>query len=85
MVLAAVFQAQVGVCAHLAEDCDGRWLAKRLRVMASDLLAKADDLEEPQTERATCQRAEPILEPNQFCAFVAKHRSIRLGARSIRS
>ena len=30
----------------LAEECDDRRLAERLRRMASDLLAKADDFEE---------------------------------------
>jgi hypothetical protein len=40
------FRHQARVCARLAEDCDDRCLAERLDAMASDLLAKADDLEE---------------------------------------
>jgi hypothetical protein len=55
MLLAAVFRGQAGVCAHLAEDCDDRWLAERLRVMASDLMAKADDFEELPVERVKYQ------------------------------
>ena len=37
---------QASVCARLAEECDDRYLAERLRAMASDLLAIANDLEE---------------------------------------
>ena len=40
------FRHQARVCASLAEECDDRYLAERLRAMASDLLAIADDLEE---------------------------------------
>jgi hypothetical protein len=40
------FQRQALVCARLAEDCDDRRLADRLRKMAADLLSKADDFEE---------------------------------------
>jgi hypothetical protein len=31
----------------LAEDCEDRHLAERLKAMARDLAAKADELEEP--------------------------------------
>ena len=34
------------MCARLAEDCDDLRLAERLKRMARDLLAKADDFEE---------------------------------------
>ena len=37
----------------LAEECDDRRLAERLRRMASDLLAKADDFEEFPGDRAS--------------------------------
>jgi hypothetical protein len=47
MVLALDFRRQARVCARLAEDCDDLRLAERLRRMARDLLAKADDFEEP--------------------------------------
>ncbi len=40
------FRRQARVCARLAENCDDQCLAERLRIMASDLLAKADDFEE---------------------------------------
>ena len=46
MLLAMDFRRQARVCARLAEECDDRRLAERLRRMASDLLAKADDFEE---------------------------------------
>ncbi len=51
MLLAMDFRRQARVCARLAEDCDDRRLAERLEAMASDLLAKADDLEELPGER----------------------------------
>ncbi len=45
MLLAMDFRRQARVCARLAEECDDSRLADRLRKMASDLLAKADDFE----------------------------------------
>ncbi len=47
MLLAMDFRRQARVCARLAEECDDVRLAERLRRMASDLLEKADDFEEP--------------------------------------
>jgi len=47
MLLATDFRRQARVCARLAEDCDDRLLAERLKRMATDLLAKAADFEEP--------------------------------------
>jgi hypothetical protein len=47
MLLAMDFRRQARVCARLAEECDDLRLAERLRRMASDLLEKADDFEEP--------------------------------------
>ena len=44
MLLAQDFRRQALVCARLADDCDDPRLAKRLRAMASDLLAKAENL-----------------------------------------
>jgi hypothetical protein len=46
MLLAMDFRRQARVCARLAEDCDDQRLAERLKNMALDLLAKADDFEE---------------------------------------
>jgi hypothetical protein len=46
MLLAQDFQRQAHVCARLVDDCDDPRLAERLRVMASDLLAKGEDLKE---------------------------------------
>jgi hypothetical protein len=45
MLLAMDFRRQARVCARLAEECDDLRLADRLKKMASDLLAKADDFE----------------------------------------
>lgn len=47
MLLAMDFRRQARVCARLAEECDDLRLAERLRRMASDLLEKADDFEDP--------------------------------------
>ena len=51
MLLAMDFRRQARVCARLAEECDDLRLAERLRWMASDLLEKADDFEEPANVR----------------------------------
>jgi hypothetical protein len=48
MLLAVDCRRQARVCARLAEDCDDLQLADRLRAMASDLLALADDFENTQ-------------------------------------
>jgi hypothetical protein len=46
MLLAQDLRRQAHVCARLADDCDDQRLAERLRAMASNLLAKAEDLKE---------------------------------------
>ncbi len=46
MIFAVDLRHQARVCPRLAEDCDDQYLAERLRRMASDLLAKAEDMEE---------------------------------------
>ena len=61
MLLAMDFRRQARVCARLAEECDDRRLAERLRRVASDLLAKADDFEEFPGDRASRQKARIIL------------------------
>jgi hypothetical protein len=48
VLLAQDFRRQAHVCARLADDCDDPHLPERLRAMASDLLAKAEDLKERQ-------------------------------------
>jgi hypothetical protein len=50
MVCSLSFRHQARVCACLAEECDDQHLAERLKAMASDLLAKADGLEELSSE-----------------------------------
>jgi hypothetical protein len=55
MVCSLSFRRQAHVCLRLAEDCDDRHLAERLKTMASDLLAKAEILEELPGERAKFQ------------------------------
>jgi len=51
MILGQDLRRQARICARLAEDCDDRNLAERLKIMAADLLAKADDFEELPSER----------------------------------
>lgn len=46
MLFGLDFRRHARVCARLAEECDDHYLADRLKAMASDLLAIADDLEE---------------------------------------
>jgi hypothetical protein len=55
MVFVVDFRRQARVCARLAEDCDDRYLAERLRIMATSLVAKAYDLEELPSERVRHQ------------------------------
>jgi hypothetical protein len=50
---------QARVCARLAEDCDDERLAERLRLMAADLAAKADEVDELPAERL--RRTTPLL------------------------
>jgi hypothetical protein len=45
MSFEANLKRQARVCAQLAEDCDDPYLAERLKVMAADLAAKADELD----------------------------------------
>ena len=54
MLLAQDFRRQAHVCVRLADDRDDPRLAERLRAMASDLLAKADDFEELPSDRCGC-------------------------------
>jgi|GEM_PF-4335645 hypothetical protein len=55
MLPAVDFRRQARVCARLAEDCDDKRLAERLKTMASELLAKADDFEELPSQRVRYQ------------------------------
>lgn len=59
MVFAGDWRRQARVCARLAEDCDDEHLAGRLRLMAADLAAKADAIEELPSERL--RRLKPLL------------------------
>lgn len=51
MIFAADFRRQARVCTRLAEDCEDQHLAERFRLMAVDLAAKADEIEELPNER----------------------------------
>jgi hypothetical protein len=51
MIFAAHWRRQARVCARLAEDCEDQYLAERLKHMAADLAAKADEVEELPSER----------------------------------
>ncbi len=53
MLLAIDLRPQARVCARLAEDCDNRCLAERLKAMAMGLLDKAGYFEELPSERVT--------------------------------
>jgi hypothetical protein len=51
MIFAAHWRRQARVCARLADDCEDQHLAERLRLMAADLAAKADEVEELPSDR----------------------------------
>jgi hypothetical protein len=59
MTFASEWRRQARVCARLAEDCEDQHLAERLRLMAANLAAKADEVEELPTERL--RRLKPLL------------------------
>ena len=61
MVLAMNLRGQARVCARLAEDSKDRYLAERLKLMAKNLLAKADDIEELPSERVRQQNKQFAL------------------------
>jgi hypothetical protein len=51
MIFAADWRRQARVCSRLAEGCEDQHLAERLRLMAADLDAKANEVEERPAER----------------------------------
>jgi hypothetical protein len=61
MVFGVDFRRQARVCARLAEDCDDQHLAQRLKIMASGLLAKAEELEELPSERSRYEKDRSML------------------------
>jgi hypothetical protein len=56
MALAPDLRQQAGVCARLAEDCEDQHLAERLKAIARNLFAEAD--EHPMPASAMAQRDE---------------------------
>jgi len=56
MALAPDLRQQAGVCARLAEDCEDQHLAERLKAIARNLFAEADEHSTPTF--ATAQRDE---------------------------
>jgi hypothetical protein len=55
MIFGVNFRRQARVCLGLAEACDDQHLAERLKAMAADLLAKAEETEErPTNEPVYC-------------------------------
>jgi hypothetical protein len=46
LIFVAALRRQARVCARLAEECDDGHLAEQFEIMALDLMAKADELEE---------------------------------------
>jgi hypothetical protein len=66
MVLAVDLRQQARVCARLAEDCGGdEHLAERLKAMARDLVAKADEHRTPIAAVAQRDEEETIAESNE--------------------
>lgn len=59
MIFPGDWRRQARVCARLADDCEDPQLAERLRLMAANLAAKADETEELPTERL--RRVKPLL------------------------
>jgi hypothetical protein len=59
MIYATDWRRQARVCTRLAEDCEDQHLAERLRLMAADLAAKADEVEAPPAEQP--RRVKPPL------------------------
>jgi hypothetical protein len=55
MVFGVNFRRQARVCVQLSEDCSDRHLAERFKIMAANLVAKADDVEELPSERVRRQ------------------------------
>ena len=51
MIFAGDWRRQARVCARLAEDCEDRHLAERLKLLAADLDAKADEVEDAPAKR----------------------------------
>ena len=51
MIFGADARRQARVCARLADECEDQHLADRLRDMAANLLANADEFEELASER----------------------------------
>ena len=61
MILAGDWRRQARVCARLAEACDDQQLAERLRLMAANLVAKADEIEDPPTAASTPKDIDVIM------------------------
>jgi hypothetical protein len=61
MLCAASLRRQARVCAKLAEECEDSHLADRLRTMAYDLIAKADECQELPSERLPNTAANKLL------------------------
>ena len=66
MVLAADFRQQARICARLAEDCGGdEHLAERLKAVARDLVAKADEHCTPIAAMAQRNEEETMTRSNE--------------------
>jgi hypothetical protein len=59
IVIFVELRRQARVCIRLAQEREDQHLANRLRMMAAELTAKADDIEELPTERL--RRTKPRL------------------------
>jgi hypothetical protein len=61
MVFALDLRRQARVCSRLAEECDDQYLAERLKIMASDLIAKSEELEQLPSERQRDKKGRNLL------------------------
>ena len=59
IVIFVELRRQARICNRLAQECEDQHLANRLRMMAADLAAKADNIEELPSERL--RRIKPRL------------------------
>jgi hypothetical protein len=61
IVFALDLRRQARVCTRLAEECDDQYLAERLKIMAADLIAKSEELEELPGERRRDKKGRSLL------------------------
>jgi hypothetical protein len=68
MALAPDLRQQAGVCARLAEDCEDQYLAERLKAIARNLFAEADEHPTPISAMAQRDEEETMDRSNEQAA-----------------